>query len=433
VADHSDSKVLTTRLADSMGVNRVVFTLSIARLADALGNSVLFIVIPLYVARLPAPWFPLPDSVRVGLLISLYGLVNSAFQPIMGALSDRMSRRKPFILGGLILMGSGTFAFAFAGRFTDLLLLRSLQGLGVALTIPASMALIATATTKQTRGGSMGVYSTMRMVGFAAGPLIGGLLQVYFGFNAAFYTGAAFLLLSAILVQLWVDEAPVDVSAAAAGPFRIIDRELLAGGILGLGIATFLMASAFSMMGTLENEFNARLQQTVLGFSIAFSALTFSRLLVQVPLGRLSDRVGRKPLIVIGLILMAPATALLGEAGTTFQLTGLRIFQGIASAGIAAPAFALAADLSRAGGEGRQMSILTVGFGLGIALGPLIAGVLAVRFFELPFLVGGVMSLVGAWIVYHYVPETVHAKRGQAMVLVQATLPAEQDAKGRRG
>jgi MFS family permease len=433
VADHSDSKVLTTRLADSMGVNRVVFTLSIARLADALGNSVLFIVIPLYVARLPAPWFPLPDSVRVGLLISLYGLVNSAFQPIMGALSDRMSRRKPFILGGLILMGSGTFAFAFAGRFTDLLLLRSLQGLGVALTIPASMALIATATAKQTRGGSMGVYSTMRMVGFAAGPLIGGLLQVYLGFNAAFYTGAAFLLLSAILVQLWVDEAPVDVSAAAAGPFRIIDRELLAGGILGLGIATFLMASAFSMMGTLENEFNARLQQTVLGFSIAFSALTFSRLLVQVPLGRLSDRVGRKPLIVIGLILMAPATALLGEAGTTFQLTGLRIFQGIASAGIAAPAFALAADLSRAGGEGRQMSILTVGFGLGIALGPLIAGVLAVRFFELPFLVGGVMSLVGAWIVYHYVPETVHAKRGQAMVLVQATLPAEQDAKGRRG
>jgi MFS family permease len=433
VANRSDSKVLTTRIADSMGVNRVVLTLSIARLADALGNSVLFIVIPLYVAKLPAPWFPLPDSVRVGLLISLYGLVNSAFQPIMGALSDRMSRRKPFILGGLILMGLGTFAFAFAGRFTDLLLLRSLQGLGVALTIPASMALMATATTKQTRGGSMGVYSTMRMVGFAAGPLIGGLLQMYFGFNAAFFAGAAFLLLSAILVQLYVDEVPVSAPTQAAGPFRIIDRELLAGGIVGLGVATFLMAIAFSMMGTLENEFNARLQQTVLGFSIAFSALTFSRLLVQVPLGRLSDRVGRKPLIVIGLILMAPATALLGEAATTMQLTGLRVFQGIASAGIAAPAFALAADLARSGGEGRQMSILTMGFGLGIALGPLIAGVLAVLFFELPFLVGGVMSLVGAWIVYHYVPETVHARRKQAMVLAQATVPADQDPKEWRG
>ena len=53
------------------------------------------------------------------------------------------------------------------------------------------------------------------------------------------------------------------------------------------------------------------------------------------------------------------------------------------------------------------MSIITTGFGLGIALGPLMAGVLAVSFFELPFLVGSVMSLLGAWIVHHYVPETV--------------------------
>jgi MFS family permease len=432
VFNHLKLKVSPTQMADSIGVNRVVLTLSIARLADALGNSILFIVIPLYVAQLPSPWFPLPDSVRVGLLISLYGLVNSIFQPIMGALSDRLSRRKPFIQSGLALMGIGTLAFAFAGRFSDLLLLRALQGIGVALTIPASMALIATATTKQTRGGSMGVYSSMRMVGFAAGPLIGGLLQLHFGFNTAFYVGAALLLVAMILVQVWVNDVPVRAATEAPGPFRIIDRELLAGGIMGLGIATFLMASAFSMMGALENEFNARLQQTVLGFSIAFSALTFSRLLVQVPLGRLSDRVGRKPLILVGLILMAPATALLGEAGTIVQLTGLRVFQGIASGAIAAPAFALAADLARSGGEGRQMSILTMGFGLGIALGPLIAGVLAVVFFELPFLLGGLMSLIGVWVVYRYVPETVQRSGAPALAWAKVKVSGERDQKGQR-
>jgi MFS family permease len=98
---------------------------------------------------------------------------------------------------------------------------------------------------------------------------------------------------------------------------------------------------------------------------------------------------------------------LLGEAASTLQLTGLRVFQGVASAAVAAPAFALAGDLSTAGGEGRQMSIITSGFGLGIAVGPLIAGILAVSSFELPFLVGGLMSLVGAWVVCRYVPETV--------------------------
>jgi MFS family permease len=53
------------------------------------------------------------------------------------------------------------------------------------------------------------------------------------------------------------------------------------------------------------------------------------------------------------------------------------------------------------------MSITTAGFGLGIAIGPLIAGVLVLSAFSLPFLVGGGLSLLGAWIVYHYVPETV--------------------------
>ena len=397
-------------ISDQIGANRVVVALSAARLGDAIGNSILFILIPLYVIKLPAPLFHLPETVLIGILISLYGLVNSMLQPVMGAIADRVSRRKPIIQVGLLLMGIGTLAFLIASRFTDLLLIRALQGIGVALTIPASMALMTSATEKRTRGGSMGIYTTMRMVGFAIGPLLGGFLFDHFGFTSAFLAGAVAIFIGMILVQLWVTETPVDVSAEAARPFRIIDWELLTAGIVGLGAATFVMASAFSMMTTLEQQFNERLHETALGFSIAFSALMISRLIFQIPLGRLSDYIGRKPLIIGGLILMAPATILLGEVGTTFQLTGVRLFQGLASAGIAAPAFALAADLARGGGEGRQMSIITMGFGLGIALGPLIAGVLAVTSFELPFFIGGLMSLVGAWIVHRYVPESIHRR-----------------------
>lgn len=396
-------------LSEQLGANKVVLALSIARFADALGNSILFIIIPLYVHSLPSPIFNVPNSVLVGVLLAIYGLMAALFQPAMGALTDRFSRRKPFIQVGLLLMAGGTLAFTVASQYSHLLLIRAVQGFAVAITIPASLALMAAATHKQTRGGSMGIYSTMRVLGFAIGPLIGGFLQVHFGFNSAFYVGAGFVFLGVLLVQIWVDEAPADETAEVAHRFKVFDRELLSGGLLALGLATFLMASSFAMMTTLENEFNARLQQTAVGFSIAFSALTFSRVLVQIPLGRLSDRIGRKPLIVAGLLLMAPSTALLGNAGSTLQLTIFRIFQGIASAGVAAPAFALAADLSSAGGEGRQMSIITMGFTFGIAVGPLLAGILAVWFFQLPFYVGAVLSLVGAWIVYRYVPETVSA------------------------
>ena len=408
---------MLTAIANYTGANRTVLALSIARLGDAVGNSILFIIIPLYVAKLPAPWFPLPETVLVGLLISLYGLVNSVLQPLMGAVTDRVSRRKPLIMGGLLLMGLGTLAFVFAHQFASLVLIRALQGIGVALTIPASLALMATATEKRSRGGSMGIYTTMRMVGFAIGPLLGGFLHVQFGFTAAFYAGTAAIFIGMVSVQFWVHEVPADPSAEKGRPFHIIDRELLTAGIIGLAIATFVMASAFSMMTTLEEQFNTRLNQTALGFGVAFSALMISRLIFQIPLGRLSDYIGRKPLIITGLLLMAPTTMLIGLVSTTFQLTGVRLFQGLASAGIAAPAFALAADLSRSGGEGRQMSIITMGFGLGIALGPLIAGFLAIYFFELPFFIGGLMSLVGAWIVYRYVPESIRRQSEQSLSL----------------
>jgi MFS family permease len=418
---------IASDIANNIGANRTVLALSMARLGDAVGNSILFVVIPLYVAKLPAPSFPIPETVLVGLLISLYGLTNALLQPFVGAWIDRVSRRKPFIQAGLVLMAVGTLAFLFAGRFSALLLIRSLQGIGVALTIPASLALMASATEKRTRGGSMGVYTSMRMVGLAIGPLIGGFLHDHVGFNAAFYTGAAFIFLGLILVHFWVRETPDEGRARTTGAFRVLDRQLLTGGIIGLAIATFLMASSFSMMSALENQFNQRLGQGALGFGLAFSALMVSRLVAQVPLGWLSDRIGRKPLIIGGLILMAPATVLLGLAATTLQLTGFRVFQGVASAAIAAPAFALAADLSRSGGEGRQLSIVTTGFGLGIAVGPLIAGVLGALVFELPFLIGGALTIVGAWIVYCYVPETVQRGESVAAKAQRKTLATKSE------
>jgi MFS family permease len=395
------------QLSERLGLNRTVVALSFARFGDAMGNSILIVVIPLYVAKLPGP--NLPDSFLVGLLISAYGIVLTLAQPFTGSWSDRLGRRKIFIQAGLLLMLISTLAYILAGRFLSLVFIRLLQGVGVAFTVPASLAVMAEASERNTRGGSMGFFSMLRMAGFALGPLVGGLLQVNVGFDAAFLAGGGLLLMGMLMVHFWVKETPTPKAARDdENGFKRFDRNLLTGGLLYLGLAMFMMSSAFSMMAALENEFNQRLQQTAVGFGIAFSALTASRFLFQLPFGRLSDRIGRRPLIIWGLILMAPATLLLGLVTSTLQLTGVRVFQGIASSMIAAPAFALAGDISKAGGEGRQMSILAMGFGSGIAIGPLIAGSLATVSFELPFLIGGVLSLIGAWLVHRFVVETIH-------------------------
>ena len=395
------------RLFSSLGINRAVVALSAARMADAIGNSILFILIPLYVKKIPDIYFNLPTPLLVGILISVFGFVSSIFQPLMGALTDRLGKRKILIQSGLALVGLCILLFIFAAHFVDLLILRIIQGVAVAVTIPASLALMTSITRRETRGGSMGVYSTFRIVGFSIGPVVGGFLQTSYGFNTAFYAGAGFVLIAIILVHIWVDEVNGEVPDSKKRKFKIIDPGLLSAGIVVTALATFLMASAFSMVTTLENEFNSRLGMTAVGFGVAFSTLMIGRLIFQVPLGHYSDKVGRRPLIIIGLIIMGLTTILLGEVTSFTQLVIVRLVQGIAAAGIAAPAFAVAADLSKRGGEGRQMSIVTMGFGLGIAFGPLISGLLASFFFELPFFVVGVITTAGAWIVYKYLPETV--------------------------
>lgn len=438
-----------SELRDRLGANRTVLALSLARLGDGVGNSLLLIALPLYVAEVvgPSAW---SRSVLVGVLVSLFGLANVAAQPVAATLVDRLGHRKRWIQAGLAVMGVGTAAFLFASSYPALLGIRAFQAVGFALTLPASMALITVTTERRNRGGAMGIFATFRMVGFAVGPLLGGWLHVVHGFDAVFLVGAATILSAIFFVEAWVeepakgahgttggrasgeggptDDGPTDDGAggdgagaggagsggaggAAEGPasrrYRFFDRELMTGDILSLGVATLVMAAAISMMTTLENEFNARLDQTALAFGVAFSALTITRLIFQVPLGSLSDRIGRKPLIVAGLVLLAPATAWLGVVETTLELTGARLVQGLATAAVASPAFALAGDLSSEHGVGRQLSVLTMGFALGLAVGPLLAGVLAVADFRLPFLVGGGLTLAAAALVSVRVEDTV--------------------------
>jgi MFS family permease len=79
----------SVRVAEQLGANRAVLALSFGRLGDAIGNSIVFIVVPLYIGSLPAPLFPFPETVRAGIVISLFGFVNAFLQPFSGALIDR--------------------------------------------------------------------------------------------------------------------------------------------------------------------------------------------------------------------------------------------------------------------------------------------------------------------------------------------------------
>ena len=118
--------------------------------------------------------------------------------------------------------------------------------------------------------------------------------------------------------------------------------------------------------------------------------------------------------IVLGLLLMAAATWPMGLVQTTWELVALRVLQGVASGGIAAPVFALAGDLSKKGGEGRQISLVTMGFALGLATGTLAGGIAGTWSIFWPFVGAAVACVVGAAMVQFVVTDTVRGAEPEA-------------------
>jgi len=176
--------------------------------------------------------------------------------------------------------------------------------------------------------------------------------------------------------------------------------------IMGSGI--YFMAVSISLIAAVEPELNRRLDQTALGFGVAFAMLTVGRFLTQIPIGHISDRIGRRPLITIGMFVMIPLAVLQGFAPTTLTLSAVRFLLGVASALVVAPAYAMVSDLALPGRMVRQMSVLTMAFGLGVATGPMISGLLAgVVGFEVPFIAAGVALTFGAIFVAAFVKESL--------------------------
>lgn len=402
-----------------MDISRDVWALSLARLGDAVGNSLLFIALPLYVTRIRATALPFSETIRVGLLLSAYGFVSAAAEPYSGIFIDRLGHFKRMVQLGLLVMAGSLLGYILADRYVSLLVLRAVQGIGVAITVPAALALIRSATRTPTRGRSMGVYTALRMLGIGLGPLVGGLLLQRAGFTATFIAGACCIALAVLFVELWVREPNASPSQPTQDHAKerpavkgFFSRSIWSAGIVGPSVAIFTMICSFTLIATLEQQFNRKLGIGAFLFAVAFSSFTFSRLIVQVPAGSLSDRFGRKPLIICGLLLLAPLTALQGWVSSFGELLTLRVLQGGASAAVIAPALALAADAAGPGGQGRQLSITTMGFSLGMAVGPLIAGFLVTYFFALPFVVAAGLCLAGVWVVHRYTPETVKASHG---------------------
>lgn len=166
---------------------------------------------------------------------------------------------------------------------------------------------------------------------------------------------------------------------------------------LGLGIIAPILplyADTFSASG--------------LEIGLVFAAFSVSRALLGPVVGRLSDQIGRKPLIVVGLAGYAVVSLLYATAGSLWELGMYRFLQGIASVLVTPIAQAYVGDLIPKGKEGRYANLFYASQFLGLAVGPMLGGGIGAAWsYETAFYVMGGLTLI-------------------ALVLVMATVPADR-------
>ena len=409
-----------------------ILALAIARMVDALANSFLVVVLPLYIGQvvaLPAfvgtnvslagTEFTVTPELLIGVVLSLFGFLNSFGQPFTGSWSDRTGRRKGFLLVGLALVAVGSAGYIFFQSYVSILAMRALQGVGAAFTIPVTVALVNEYSAEGDRGGNFGLFNTFRLLGFGVGPLVAGVVvsagpytlagTAISGFDAAFLVAVVGAVVSFALITVLIrdperakDEASRDISIRMRNP----DGPGL-DPVFALGLATIVMAFSLALFAPLANVVNDRLGQGEFLFSIQFGAAVLANVLFQLPLGRWSDRYGRKPFLLAGFVLLLPTTLLQGFVTDSLVMVALRFLQGVAVAAVFAPSLALAGDLAKEGQSGSTLSLLTMGFGLGVAFGTLFSGILVGFAFEVPFADATFAGVVALYLVVTQVGETV--------------------------
>ena len=127
--------------------------------------------------------------------------------------------------------------------------------------------------------------------------------------------------------------------------------------------------------------------------------------------GRLSDRVGRRPVLIISVIGSAIGYFIMGWANSLVWLFVARIIDG-ASGGNVATAQAYLADISKPEERSKAMGLIGAAFGLGFVIGPAIGGVLAAKVSpNAPFFFVAVLCLINAVLVYTSLPESLPAEK----------------------
>jgi MFS family permease len=406
MASDTRSNGSLTKLATAFALSKDFSYLLLALAVVSLGFGILTPIMPKF-----ATDDLQMDPSEIGAVYSLFAVAYVIVMLPAGYLCDRMGR-KPLIIAGTLMFGMTTFALVFITNSSQFALLRTLEGVGAALVVPAAFALTVDIVPEHKRGIAMGAEGTAQLIGGLGGPGLGGLLAGHVGFYYPFYTAAALSILCAVLVAFIREPRNCTVATA--------DRSLLSmfgawrRNVRHNRTLVALTGRGF-VMGVVQGLWNLglvlfwyeRIGMSELEVGIAMSIGTLAMLVGALPFGALCDSIGRRPFMLIGGTVMSVGlmtNVFASEAWHVFLIVGLTDL----GASMSNPAVgATLADVMLPAERGRVMGAYQMIQGLGNIVGFSVLGFVYDAISpEAPIVLCSAALAVATLIIFIFVQET---------------------------
>jgi MFS family permease len=386
----------------------VLVLAAVSFLTDA-SSEIIYPLLPIFLTTVLGA-----SASAVGAIEGVAETTSSLLKLASGWWSDRVSRRKPLVVAGYALASLARPLVALAQSATEVLAIRVTDRVGKGVRGAPRDALIAESVDPRIRGRAFGFHRSADHAGAVVGPVVAFALLRWghLELRTVFLLAAIPAVLSVLVLVAGVRETARTVSAA---PLPGSVARPRAGVPLGRAFWTFL-ASVF--LFTLGNSTDAFLilRANELGVSVAlvpvlWAVLHIVKSAASIPGGALSDRLGRKPLILVGWATYAAVYFGFGRATESWQAWALFLAYGVFFGLTEGTERALVADLVGRDRRGTAFGWYNLAIGIGALPASLLFGVVWDRFGPAAAFDVGAMLAVAAAIVLAAVraPKSVEA------------------------
>lgn len=266
----------------------ILFSLLLAAFAISLDTTIVNVALPTLVRELHA------STSQLQWVVDAFNLAFAALLLTSGSLSDRLGRRG-MLISGLGLFGIASLAGGFTATAGQLIVARTVMGVGAAMIFPATLSIIANVFTERAqRAKAIGLWGATAGIAVALGPIIGGWLLEHFGWESIFFVMAPVAAAGAGLVALTVPTSR--------------DPEAKRIDVPGFALSTAAMASlVYTIIEAPTYGWGS--SRSVVGFSVA--TVVFAGFL-------LWERQARAPMLDISLFKVPRFTAASGAVTVAF-------------------------------------------------------------------------------------------------------------------